>query len=39
MDRSAIVRPMQSADAVIEALARAPDVIIPLVREVPASIV
>jgi hypothetical protein len=29
---------MQSSDAVIEALARAPDVIIPLVREVPPSI-
>jgi hypothetical protein len=29
---------MHSSDAVIEALARAPDVIIPLVREVPPSI-
>jgi hypothetical protein len=29
---------MQSAEAVIEALARAPDVVVPLVREVPAAI-
>lgn len=29
---------MQTADAVIEALARAPDVVVPLVREVPAAI-
>jgi muconolactone delta-isomerase len=29
---------MQTSDAVIEALARAPDVIVPLVREVPAAI-
>lgn len=29
---------MQSADAVIDALARAPDVVVPLVREVPAAI-